>query len=143
MDGSEAAADALKEAQTLGEAIAAQPPWLLAWVGVLIATHLLAAVFLVQRRDGAWHFRWEPAAIVASFVVAAVIMETLHGAFGYVRLLGLAHLVGWTPIYAWMLRRRGAIGFGSWWGRYVHLYLGVAGTSLAIDAIDLARYLAG
>lgn len=140
MGDSRSAAAAAQQAATLDEAIAAQPAWLLAWVGVLGATHLLALAFLAERRDGAWHFDWGPLAIVASFLVAAAIMEALYGAFGYVRLLGLAHLLGW--LYGWLLHRRRAIGLASWWGRYVHFHLLVAGPSLVVDAIDGERYLA-
>lgn len=76
-------------------------------------------------------------------VAAAVFMEWLYGQVGYVRLLGVAHLVCWTPVFLWILARRRSIDRGSLFGKWIVLYLVVAGISLVIDLVDLVRYLAG
>ena len=70
-------------------------------------------------------------------------MNWLYGEVGYVRLLGLAHVLFWGPVYGWILWRRRAIGTASWYGKYIHLYLVIAGTSLVIDVVDVVRYLVG
>jgi len=70
-------------------------------------------------------------------------MSWLYGQVGYVRLLGLAHLLFWGPVWVWILSRRAAIGTSTRFGQYVHVYLVVAGASLAIDAIDVVRHLLG
>ena len=59
------------------------------------------------------------------------------------RLLGLAHLVGWSPAFVWVLVRRRTIGSGSLFSRWVRVYLIIAGTSLVIDLVDVVRYLLG
>ncbi|XOV85807.1 MAG: hypothetical protein ACFHX7_12540 [Pseudomonadota bacterium] len=118
---------------TLGEAIATEPAWLQAWVMTLVLSNLLAILFVVGRENGKWTVRYEPIAIVASFIAAGVLMGWMYGQFGYVRLLGLAHLVFWTPVYIWVLTRRKAIGTASLYGKYIVLYLVIAGTSLVID----------
>ena len=128
---------------TLGDAIAAQSIWLQAWVTTLVVVHLLGLAFVAHRTPEGWKVRAEPIAIVASFAAAGILMTWLFGQVGYVRLLGLAHLVFWTPVYAWILRRRKAIGFDSLFGKYVLLYLAIAGSSLLIDVVDLVRYLMG
>ena len=130
-------------AVTLNEAIGAGPAWLRGWVGLLIASHVGALAFVVWRDDQGFHFRAECVAIFASFIAAAVFMGWLHDNHGYVRLLGLAHLVFWTPVYLWMLSKRSDIGTASWYGRYVHAYLAIAGLSLVIDLIDVIRYALG
>lgn len=128
---------------TLNDAIATEPLWLQAWVLVLVVANLAALRFVVGRRDGRWVVRPELIAIVASFVAAALFMGWLYEQVGYVRLLGLAHLVCWGPAWVWVLSRRRAIGTRTVFGKYVHLYLLIAGASLLIDAIDVVRYLVG
>ena len=128
---------------TLGDAIATEPAWLQGWVMLLIATHLAAIFFIVARKDGRWLVQSEPIVIVASFVLAGFFMSWLYQQAGYVRLLGLAHLVFWTPAYIWILTRRKAIAYQSLFGKYLFLYLVVAGTSLVIDTVDVFRYLLG
>ncbi len=83
---------------TLGEAIATEPTWLQGWLFVLGGVQLLAILFLVTRGQGRWRVRPEPVAILLSLPLAAVSMEWLYAQVGFVRLLGLAHLVYWTPV---------------------------------------------
>ncbi len=129
--------------QTLDAAIATEPVWLQAWVITLVLTHLIAVVFVVTREQGAWRMRLEPVAIVASFILAGIFMSWLYGVVGYVRLLGLAHLVFWTPAFVWVFLRRRAVGTQSVFGKYLLAYLAIAGISLIIDVVDVVRYLMG
>lgn len=128
---------------TLGAAIGTEPMWLQAWVMTMVLVHLLALLFVVGREQQQWRFRVEPLAILLSFVVAAVIMSWMYQRVGYVRLLGLAHLVAWGPVYAWILLSRQHFPLATLYGKYIHLYLLVAGLSLVVDAVDVIRYLAG
>jgi hypothetical protein len=128
---------------TLNEAIATEPLWLQAWVGLLVVTHLTALLFAAGRREGRFFVRPEAVAILVSFVAAGVFMGWLYERVGYVRLLGLAHLLFWGPVWLWLLLRRRAIGTDSLFGKYLLVYLAVAGASLGIDAIDVVRHLAG
>jgi hypothetical protein len=70
-------------------------------------------------------------------------MNWLYTQVGYVRLLGVAHLVFWTPVYVWVLLHRRTLQSEGLFGKYVLLYLVVAGISLVIDLVDLIRYLLG
>ncbi len=128
---------------TLGEAIATEPVWLQGWVAVLVAVHLPAIAFAVGREAGRWRLRSEPIAILVDFAVAGVAMDWLYGQVGYVRFLGLAHLIGWTPAFVWVLSRRRTIESGSLFSKWVSIYLIIAGTSLVIDFVDVIRYLLG
>jgi len=128
---------------TLNEAIATEPVWLQVWVMALVVTNLAALLFVVHREQGRWRVRAEPVAILVSFVAAGLFMGWLYGQVGYVRLLGLAHLVFWGPVWGWILSRRRAIGGETLFGKYIHVYLAVAGLSLLIDAVDVIRYLLG
>ncbi len=128
---------------TLNEAIATEPLWLQAWVTILVLTHLIAVAFVVTREQGVWRIRLEPLAILASFIGSTLLITWLYGAVGYVRLLGLAHLVFWTPVFFWVFTRVRSSGTQSVIGKYLLVYLVIAGTSLVIDVVDLVRHLMG
>jgi len=51
------------------------------------------------------------AAIILPFVVAAILMDWMNNTFGYVRLLGMAHLVAWTPAFVYVPRCRKELSF--------------------------------
>lgn len=128
---------------TLTQAMSTEPLWIRIWLFALVATHFCALLFVVGRVAGRWRVRVEPIAILAGFFGAALLMNWLYEQSGYTRLLGLGHLVFWTPVWLWVMSRRRAIGTASWFGKYVHVYLVIAGISLAIDAVDLVRYVVG
>lgn len=46
-------------------------------------------------------------------------------------------------VWVWVLSRRRTIGTATLFGKYVHLYLLIAGASLLIDGVDVVRYLVG
>jgi len=128
---------------TLNEAIATEPMWLQAWVLLLVVANLAALLFVVRRGNEGLRLRAEPIAILVSFLAAGAFMSWLYAEVGYVRLLGLAHIVFWGPVWLWIASRRKAIGSGDLFGKYIHSYLGIAGASLVIDVIDVVRYLLG
>ncbi|MBL4819729.1 MAG: hypothetical protein JKY98_01890 [Gammaproteobacteria bacterium] len=135
--------DNLEIPATLGEAIATEPMWLQAWVMVLVIAQLGAVLFIVGRDNGNWIIRKECLAIIPGFFVAAMILNLLYAQFGYVRLLGLAHVIGWSGPFIWVLMRRKIIGFASVYGKYIHFYLLISGLSLIIDSLDVVRYIVG
>lgn len=128
---------------TLNEAIFSEPMWLQAWVMLLVIANLGAIPFAFSKVEGAWKLRKECLAIVVSFVIAAILMDWIYNTYGYVRLLGMAHLVAWTPAFVYVLMQRKKLGLSTAFGKYVHFYLVVAGLSLLIDLLDVIRYLAG
>ncbi len=130
--------------KTLADAMATEPLWLRAWIQLLIVANLGAVFFVVGREEGRWRVRPEPITILLGFAAAGISMGALYEQIGYVRLLGLAHLVFWGPVFAWiLLSRRQRHPLRSAFGAYLRFYLVIAGISLAIDAIDVVRHLAG
>jgi len=127
----------------LNAAIAAQEPWLQAWVMMLVIANLLAVLFIVSKEESGFKFHPDALAILAGFIGAAIFMTWLHEQYGYVRLLGLAHLVFWLPVYVWVLSRYRRQQYGGWFQRYITLYLVIAGISLLVDVIDVIRYFLG
>ncbi|QJB69170.1 hypothetical protein [Parasphingorhabdus halotolerans] len=132
------------DAATLGEAIAMQPLWLKSWMYLLGAINLASIFFVLKRVDGKWRLRLEAIAILISFFAAGAFMEWLYAQYGYVRLLGLAHLIFWTPAYAWIFRKRKQlVASAPVFGKYILAYLVINGISLIIDSIDVVRYFTG
>ena len=127
----------------LNTAIAMQAAWLQAWVMVLVIVNLAAALFLVARRDGKFSVRVEALAILVSFFAAGAAMGWLYEQLGYVRLLGLPHLVFWLPVYAWLAVKFRRNEFTPPFKHYLLLYFLVAGVSLVLDFVDVLRYLLG
>ena len=128
----------------LGDAIwATQPAWLLAYLMVLVAANLGAMFFIAKKTPQGWRPRYEALAIVAAFLLAGEFMEYLYQQYGYVRLLGLAHIVFWTPVYAWIFTHRKDYAAYPYFSKFVPFYLVMAGISLTIDVIDLLRYALG
>jgi hypothetical protein len=90
---------------TLEEAVAQQPGWVGYWLyWLLFGAFILPFALLFWRQS-----RIAGAAAVAAAVVAGFGVGWLCDRMGYVKLLGLPHIVVWTPlaIYLVVLLRRG------------------------------------
>ncbi len=124
---------------TLSDAIATQAQWIQIWVMWLaIITFAALGAFLVQRKT--WLYA---AAVAAATAANFVVMNWLYGQVGYVRLLGLPHVLFWTPlaVYVWLGLRAGAI---TGWVRWVAIVLVISLiASLAFDYVDVARWVLG
>lgn len=114
--------------------IAREPLWLKSWVYWMIFINSISIFFAFTRNEAHW--------VLTAWLANLLTMPMLFDAVGYVRLLGLPHIVFWTPlvIYLWMKRRSFS---GTWAGRYLWVVMATNGASLVIDYIDVARYLAG
>jgi hypothetical protein len=111
-----------------------EPWWLLAWIGWLGVVNAASLAFLAEVEA-----RWTLAAFVGTFALMSVLYEMT----GYNRLLGLAHVVCWTPLVVYLYGRlTNLVGpplFESW----IRVLLATNGLSLVIDYVDVARYLLG
>ncbi|MDP2150288.1 MAG: hypothetical protein Q8K13_11665 [Parvibaculum sp.] len=114
--------------------IAQEPWWLSSWVYWLIAINSLSLFFAFTRNEAHW--------VLTAWLGNLVMMPMLFEAVGYVRLLGLTHIVFWTPLVVYLWRQRSEFG-SSWSGRYLWVVLATNSASLIIDYIDVVRYLLG
>ncbi len=112
----------------------ASPTWVQVWVGWLMAVNLAALFFLRDRRA-----RWA----LFAFACAATAMMALAEINGFNRLLGLAHIVFWTPLLIYLYRIRAGIDFRAPLGRWLIVLAASNAASLAIDFVDVARYALG
>ncbi len=123
------------ETGSLSAAIMAQPLWLQAWVGWMVLVNFGGAVVFIKRPEAKW--------VLAAIISAALFMEYLFGQFGYQRILGLAHVVFWTPLMIYLWARRSQWALSSLSGKWLAVVFVTDLTSLVIDYIDVVRYLMG
>ena len=81
--------------------------------------------------------------VMCLIFAAAVLMTWMYGRFGYVRLLGLPHLIFWGPVFVWLIIRYRKGEFVSPFSIYLACYFLIAGISLVVDSIDVLRYMFG
>ena len=129
--------------ESLVVAAAMEPAWLRWWFRALLFSNLAAIFFILHKVQGKWRVRPESTAILLSFVAVGIMMNWMYAKVGYVRLLGLPHLIFWTPIYFWMLSKFRRDTYTGPFRYYVFFYLVIIGASLVIDTSDLIRYLLG
>lgn len=105
----------------------------------MAAAAAVALVMLLTSRK-----TWTDAAVLlaanlAMFAAGAWVFNAL----GYVRLLGLPHLVFWIPMVAWFVWRLRTADIGQPYRAVLWLLVAMFSASLAIDAVDVVRYLLG
>ena len=116
--------------------IARAPLWVQYWLNYMGLVLMLAFPFAFVRREARW--------AVLVILLTLPSMVALHHAMGYVRLLGIVHVVFWTPfvIYLWRRRDKWRVKetlSGKW---LLVLFLTMI-VSLTFDYADVARWLFG
>lgn len=114
--------------------IFAQPMGWQIWLTWLMIIN--TAAFLFWRRT-------EGKVTALVWLGAVAMMMIMYWVVGYVRLLGIVHIIWWTPLFIWLIprmrRQRPTGGFAVWVWLLIASDLG----SLLIDYIDVARYVLG
>lgn len=104
------------------------------WVTVLMLANLVAPLFFLGQLE-AW-------VVLGTFLAAGALMGLLCGAFGFTRILGLAHFL-WIPLLIWLGTRLAEIPDDTAFGLWLRVLIGLNALSLVIDLVDVGRYLAG
>lgn len=129
---------------TLNEHIANGPAWVYAWVIWMGIINMAAVLFLIRLKDKKLRFgHVEAVAILGVLIPMAAFMDWLFAQVGYVRLLGLPHILFWTPLAVYLWTRLNRHPRNSIFGIYLRVIFATIGISLVIDYIDVARYLIG
>ncbi len=136
MAGLDSVFEAIARSDTLAAAILLQPIWIQAWIGWLVLVNFFGGlIFLRSRVEAKW--------VLVAFLAAAFMMEVMYHQYGFQRILGLPHVIFWTPLVIYLWQRQAVWdrpGFSSKWLAIVFV---TNVTSLIIDYIDVARYLSG
>lgn len=106
------------------------------WLAWMILLNLVVSSFYFRRYQ-------EARFILFAFLTAAVIMVVIAESLGYVRLLGIGHVVLWTPLMVYLFRRVAKGGDDRFYARYLMAVLVTDSLSLVIDNVDVGRYILG
>lgn len=120
---------------TMNDHMATYPLWVQIWLGIMMLMLALAIPFAIKD----WRARW----VLLSMIPIMLSMNVLFANFGFSRILGLAHIIWWTPLWLYLWRSRRQHPARVWTGRYVLFALGVIGLSLILDYADVARFILG
>jgi len=124
---------------SLVEVVNAIPLWLRIWWNILVfGVFFLPMLLLI----------WPETRRLAAVTVAtsAVVGAIVYGMFlqlGYVRLLGLPHVIFWTPIAIWLIAQLRRADLPVWPRRIMGAILAVFLITLAFDYTDVVRYWLG
>lgn len=111
-----------------------QPLWLQIWIGWLGLINM-SAVFFLGRIEARW--------VLAALITAAIIMSGVHALYGYQRILGLGHVIAWTPLLIYLARRRRRWGLETVSGKWIAFVFTTDLISLAVDYSDVLRFALG
>lgn len=106
------------------------------WLGLaMVATPIVLVFSNTTRRDAL--------IVLLTNIVVVASMGWLYKQIGYVRLLGIVHVVLWTPlfIYLWSRAKNSEITLP--FRLVIWLFVASLAVSLAFDYVDVARYLLG
>jgi len=124
---------------TLNELIALQPAWVGIWLNILLFGAFalpLALIFWSQSRMAGI------VTVVAS-LAGGVGVQWMFSQMGYVKLLGLPHIIVWVPLVFYLLRQIKRPDMPQWPVRIMWFILLTIGISLAFDITDVVRYVLG
>jgi hypothetical protein len=124
---------------TLEDAIQTQPAWLSIWLNVMMLGAFVAPLALLIWRES----RVIGALAIVAGVLSAIGVSTLYDMGGYTKLLGLPHILLYTPLAYVIWRKIKSGDLRAWPKRIAWVVLITILVSLAFDYTDFVRYLLG
>ena len=120
---------------TMFEHMLSQPVWVATWIGIMVGIHIAAIPFAFKDR--------RPRIMVIVMILNAIFMSALFNRYGYTRILGLSHVIFWTPLLAYLWKTRNANPDRIRLRRFNRFSMAVIFISLIIDYVDVIRYVLG
>lgn len=111
------------------------PQWIYWWTRVIDSSNWLLIPFAFFDARARWS--------LLAWLCNIVMIITLYNVFGYTRILGLSHIIAWTPLLIYLIKNRKPFDQENWAGRYLYWFMAVITVSLLFDYYDLARYVLG
>lgn len=112
------------------------PDWELIWLQVFGGVMSISLLFSLWRP--------EARAILVGTLMGLAMVLVIYAQFGFSRIIGVGHILFWTPTLFYMVS---LLGTGpvvkTWFGRWLWLAILVMAVSLGLDYFDLGRYLFG
>lgn len=124
---------------TLAEAIGTQPAWISWWLNwMMIGLFVIPIVLLIWRES-----RLVGILALVAGVLSAVSIGWLYDQMGYVKLLGLPHIILYVPLAIFTWRRMTAEDVRRLPYVLMGIMLATMVVSLAFDITDTLRWLMG
>jgi asparagine N-glycosylation enzyme membrane subunit Stt3 len=124
---------------TLSQALETQPLWVQYWNYFMVFCIVLVPLSLLIWKQS----RFTSVIVVAASLLAGVGVFRIFDALGYVKLLGLPHVIVWTPLVWFLFRQIKRNDMPVWPRRIMLLVLAVFLVSLSFDYVDVLRYVLG
>ena len=115
--------------------IAEGPQWVYWWTRAIDASNWLLIPFAFYDRRARWAF--------VAWLANIIMILGLYNIFGYTRIIGLSHIIAWTPLLIYLLPLRKSFAEENWAGRYLYWFMLMIMISLAFDYIDVIKYFLG
>ena len=106
------------------------------WLGWMILVNLVVSSFYFRRNQ-------EARLILFAFLTQGVIMVVIADTLGYVRLLGIAAVILWTPLMVYLFKRVTKVRHDQRYFKYLITVLVTDCLSLVINYVDVGRYVLG
>ena len=112
----------------------------------------LLAISLVKPRLAGCHYElcclffidtFEGRFAVGAIVVSFLIMVAIYARKGFVRLIGISHIIVWVPLIAWIRLLLISGTPEGLFGQWLHAVIWLNGISLFLDGVDVIRYAMG
>lgn len=124
---------------TMQDAFAQQPMWVQYWLyGLTFGAAILPLLLFIWRQT-----RLAAILTLAANAGAAISVTWLFDQLGYVKLLGLPHIILWTPLAWYLYTLICRDDMPAWPRRIMWIALATLLVSLAFDTTDVARYIMG
>jgi formate hydrogenlyase subunit 3/multisubunit Na+/H+ antiporter MnhD subunit len=124
---------------SLSDAIATQPLWVQYWLYVLLAGIIvLPLVLLIWKQT-----RLTAVIILVASFAAGFGVSLVYDRFGYVKLLGLPHIIFWLPLVWYLYSQIKREDMPVWPRRVMMLIVAVLMISLVFDVVDVTRFALG
>ncbi len=104
------------------------------WNMLLVIANLIVPLFFLNHLEGQ--------VVLVTVLASMILMTTLTALSGFTRLLGLGH-VFWIPLLYFLWIRLDQIPANDLFGIWMRVLMALNAASLAIDASDVIRYIAG
>lgn len=124
---------------SFADALALQPTWVGLWLNCLLfGAFILPLALLIWRPT-----RMAALLTLAAGIIAGISINWMYSRLGYVKLLGLPHIILWGPLVVYLITRMRREDIPKWPWRILFMIVATLLVSLAFDVVDVARYALG
>ena len=117
------------------EGILSMPIGWMLWVMWMMALNTASMFFCLKNMEARF--------VLAAWIPNGIFMTLLAEYAGYTRILGLSHMIFWTPLVIYLFTRRKNFEWATIYGKWLYILLVTNVASLVIDYIDVIRYILG